>query len=130
MEPIEMRGQNQRRQPFAEARGHVQRAQRTVTQQMDALQRAAQLVEQRVHLFARVSAASRHQRRHRGPVTANDGIETFCVRVVPLLGEARARYQLVGDALKRRHHDDHGFGRSSVENDLRNGTYGRRGSER
>ena len=48
----EIGGDDHRGQPLAEARGHVERAQRTMTQEVDALQRAAELGEQRIDLRA------------------------------------------------------------------------------
>jgi len=41
----EIRRDDERRQPLAEARGHVERAERAVAEEMDALERAAQLGE-------------------------------------------------------------------------------------
>ena len=90
MKAIEMRRQNQRRQPLAEAGGHVERARRTVAQQVDTLQRAAQFREQRVYLFADLDAATSDQRRHCGAVPPDNRVEHTDIRIVSLFLARRA----------------------------------------
>ena len=65
----------QRRQPLAEAGGHVERAQRAVPQQVDALQRAAQLGEQRVDLARDPRGPAADQMRDRRAMAARDLLE-------------------------------------------------------
>ena len=105
MKPIHVGGHDERRQPFAEAGGHVERAERTVPQQVDALQRAAKLGEQRVHLLPRLDATARDQRRHRRAMAPGDLVEDARVRRRRLVPPDERLEQLVGDAVKRR--DDH-----------------------
>jgi len=102
----EIRGDDHRRQPLAEARRHVERAQRAVPQQVDALQRALQLGEERVDLRADARAALLHELRDRGAVPPRDRVERLAVRAVAALGQPRALEQLIRDALKRRYDDD------------------------
>ena len=101
---VEVGGDDERRQPLAEAGGHVERAQRAVAQQVDALQRAAQLGEQRVDLRAHARRPPSDQlRRPPSGAGARSRSKQPLVRRVAALGEPRALEQLIGDALKRRH---------------------------
>ena len=122
---LEIRRDDERRQPLAEARGHVERARRTVPKQVDALQRAAQLGQQGVDLRARlvvvrafrpaVRPARSEKMSNRGSMAARDLLEGRLVGLVGALGQARALEQLVGDALERRDDGDHRLAPAGVE---------------
>ena len=127
---IQVGGQNERGQPLAEAGGHVERARRAVAQQVDALQRAPQLVEQRVHLFPGPGPPARDERRDRRAMPPGDLVERAQIRRVAAFGETRAIEQLVRDAAKRRHHHEHRLAPACLENDRANGANGRRRGER
>jgi hypothetical protein len=86
-----------------------------VPEQVDPLQRAAQLFQQHVNLSTDalrrscatpVRAARCEQLRSRGPMTARNVIEGVLVGRVRALGEARTLEELVGNALERRHDGD------------------------
>ena len=123
----EIRRDDERRQPLAEARGHIERADRAVAEKMDALERAAQFGEQRVHLHAHarrprfvaqpLGAAPAHQVGDRQPVAARDLLEEIFVSAAGALGEPCALEKLIRDALKRRHDADDRLAPARVEQD-------------
>ena len=130
VEAFQVGGQNQRGQSLAETGGHVERARRAVAKQVDALQRAFQLVEQRVHLLPHPGASARDERRDRRTMPAGDLVERAQVTRVAAFGETRAVEQLIRHATERRHHDEHRFVPARVENDRADSANGRRRSKR
>ena len=130
MEAFQVGGQNQRGQPLAETGGHVERPRRAVAEQVDALQRAFQLVEQRVHLFPHPGAPARDERGDRRTMPPGDLVERAQVPRVAAFGETRAIEQLIRDAAERRHHHQHRLAPARVENDRADGANGRRRGER
>jgi hypothetical protein len=88
-----------------------------MAEEMDALERAAQLGEQRVHLHADTRRPRPDQVRDRRPMAARDLLEEILVGTVRALGEAGALDQLIRDALKRRHDADDRLAPARVEQD-------------
>ena len=75
------------REPNEWTAGHVEGAQRTMSQEVNTLQRAAQFLEQSVHLGANAGAlARRDQTRDRGAVTTRDLLEQRLVTRIGALG--------------------------------------------
>jgi hypothetical protein len=96
-----MGSDDHRRQALAETGGHVEGTQRTVTQEVNTLQGAAQLVEQRVNLSANAGPPARGDQTHYGrAVTPRDLIEQRPVVRIGALGKPGALEQLIGDALE------------------------------
>ncbi len=99
-------------------------------QQVNTLQRAGELVEQRIDLLARLRAAAGDERADRRTMPASDHIERIDVLAFALFGEPRAFEQLICDTLERRYDDDHRFGTACVQNDGRGCANGCRRGER
>ena len=117
VQAIEIGRDDEGRQPLAEAGGHVERPQRTMAQQVDPLQRAAQFGEQRIDQHARPRRPSADQVHHRRAMTLGDLVEQLVVAVIRLLGETGAFEQMIGHTLKRRDDDNHRFAPVRLEHD-------------
>src|SRR5439155_12011405 len=111
VKPAQIGREDDRAEPLAEAGGHVERAQRTVSEQMNAFEGAAQLGQQRFDFSLYVPATPRpclanrpvataEKRRHGRAMTAGDLAEEVVVLRVAAFRETRTLEKLIRHALE------------------------------
>ena len=114
---VEVGGDDERGEPLAEAGGHVERLQRTMPEELDAVQRVAELGEQRLDAGAHRASATADQTGGGGPMATGDLVQDLLVLRIAALGEPRAGHELVGDPLEGRHDHDDRLAPMRVEHD-------------
>jgi hypothetical protein len=114
---IEVGGDDQRGKPLAEARRHVERLQRAMPEQGDAVQRVAELGEQRVDAGAHRAAAAADQAGRGSSMAPFELVQHLPVARIAALGQSRALDQFVGHPLKGRHDEDDRLAPMGVEHD-------------
>ena len=141
VKPAQIGREDDRGEPLAEAGGHVERAQRTVSEQMNAFEGAAQLGQQRFDFSLHVPAAPRpglanrpvataEKRRHGHAMTAGDLAEEVVVLRVAAFRETRTLEKLIRHPLECRHHDDDRLAAVGAQHDCADRADGGRRRER
>ena len=91
----EIGGDDQRREPFAEARRHVEGSRRAMPEQVDSLQRAAEFGQQRLDVRAHARRAPAEEVSHGRTMAAGDLFEGVRERRIGVFGQPGAIEQLI-----------------------------------
>jgi hypothetical protein len=123
-------GHNRARQPFTEARNHVERLQRTVTKEANPVENPAQFGQQTVDLVPDSLSISRDECRYGTAMATCQILITILKGSIRSLGQSSTLDELIGHTTKSRHDNDQLILSSRREDDPLHATNRRRRLER